>query len=32
MGDIDIQTKTKELLHVSEPGVTEDAGMLSIFQ
>lgn len=27
MGDIDIQTKTKELLHVSAPGATEDAGM-----
>lgn len=27
MGDIDIQTKTKELLHVSEPGAIEDAGM-----
>ncbi|KAF3330975.1 ribosome biogenesis protein BOP1 isoform X1 [Carex littledalei] len=27
MGDIDIQTKTKELLHVSEPGATEDAAV-----
>ncbi|KAJ4766660.1 hypothetical protein LUZ62_077035 [Rhynchospora pubera] len=26
MGDIDIQTKMKELLHISEPGATEDAG------